>query len=297
MQSVKLFWFDLLFIFTTTHISQITYPNFLTVLELLELTALPCLYINPMFTHLASLPILQPYFQQVYPNFYHFRQDPTVENFPLCLTIFASALILLALLRKQKSNVIITAAQVVLTFLPTVTFRIVSEMLNIATLTQSSQVAAAVIIALNLVTVPATLIYYRKAHKFTDLAVGFLLFCNVHQYVVLAFLGVRIVVVLLLAPSSPAKTLKLAAECSLYTSVILLMFIKPSTINYIVVLSLVVVSVLYPAFNLVASLRHRDITLVRHEEDDAYCTDEHYSMNELRFFQQMNAHLVICAHT
>lgn len=74
MRRLKIFFFDLIFAFTTNHILN---PKLTLLIDLLELLTLPCLYLNPIYSHLHSHSILHSYFSQIYPYFYHFRLDPS----------------------------------------------------------------------------------------------------------------------------------------------------------------------------------------------------------------------------
>ena len=64
----------------------------LIVLELIELSTLHFLYINPIYTHLRNAPILSAYFQDIYPYLYFIKQDDKQE-FPVIIFTFSAILI------------------------------------------------------------------------------------------------------------------------------------------------------------------------------------------------------------
>lgn len=53
------------------------------------------------------------------------------------------------------------------------------------------------------------LLFYGKIYKFLDIVAGILLFLGVNQYGIIAFLGVKIVLTVIIPFTTPAKPMKL----------------------------------------------------------------------------------------
>ena len=112
----------------------------------------------------------------------------------------------------------------------------------------------------------------------------------------MSLLALKIFLTYLIPISTSTKFMKLTLELSLLISLILLLFVKPVTINYIMLVSLIIVSFMYPTFKFIVGLQYTDITKIKPEEDDVYSSNECYSYNELEFFKKVHRHMSKCVN-